>query len=182
MIMRNLKRPALIAGLGLLALSGCAEPLASAPAATAEYAPNCSIAFTSEWDDTPGGATREEELLATLRLYESHAAKLPALEDVPADSERSPQDEDDPVIAYVVVRALNALLVALPDAERGVDDKAPLAVTATTESGAELASMVISPHGGGGYRISTLSAWGWTSDHPSCMSEEDYEDYLRNQQ
>lgn len=162
-------RGALAAAALLIALTGCAAPVAADGQVDGTYSSTCSVGLILEPDSTPGAETRLGELERRLADWERMAAEAPAVDSVRDDDPHAVPSTSDPIKIQGVIRGIKSLIEALPEAERDKSSDDVVSVEVVTDSGLVLASAEISPHLGG-YRVTQLISSGLTSDHPSCVA------------
>lgn len=150
------------AALGCLLLAGCA---AAEPGENAVALSNvCAINLVYEWDGTAGPDTPAGAVRATLNWFEEKSEELRG-ED--ADPANALEPEDDPVLAAITVRGLEALLEeaeGLGSTER----QQSYDLVATAANGEPFAFATVAKQSEGGYRVDDLRVQGLVSDHPDC--------------
>lgn len=155
------KQSAAVVLVGLL-LSGCATPQPGEDAEALSTA--CSIDLIYEWDGSRGPESPAAAIESTLSWFEQKASELRG---TAADPTRALAPEDDPVLAAITVRGLQALLKVAEDggtSERGQSHD----YEALAPSGEPFAFATILEQPEGGYRVDVLRVRGFVSDHPDC--------------
>jgi hypothetical protein len=150
------------AGLACLLLAGCAAPQSGEDVVALSNA--CAVDLVYEWDGSKGADTPAAAVRATLTWFEEKSEELRGKD---ADPANALEPEDDPVLAAITVRGLEALL---GEAERigSTDRQESYDLVATPPNGEQFAFATIAAQPEGGYRVDTLRVQGLVSDHPDC--------------